>query len=146
MRGALLPLTIPAIAAGASTGWAEAGSAVIEEQHDSAPLMTNDKSLPMIERFGVCWRQTGATLERTLHDHRHIPGQRLQLVPALGPLRGLVLGEALQRSDCDLAMGFQPLRELGFVQSGKPGSFLASMFRGHDQQKEEVTRADVLKT
>ena len=59
---------------------------------------------------------------------------------------GLFLGEALQRIDGDLAVGFQPLRELRFVQSGKPGGFFEGMFRRHDHQKEEVTRADDLKT
>jgi hypothetical protein len=43
-------------------------------------------------------------------------------------------------------MSFQQLRELRFVQAGKPGGFLKRMFRGHDHQKQEVTHADVLKT
>ena len=100
----------------------------------------------MIERFGVFWMQTGALLERTIHDKRNIPGQLLQLLPGFGYLLGLFLGEAVQRLHCDFAMGFQHLRELGFVQSRKPGGFLERMFPGHDHQKQEVTRADVLKT
>jgi hypothetical protein len=108
--------------------------------------MPHDKSLAMIKCLGVCWMQTRAMLERTIHDNRKIPGQLFQLVPGFGHLLRLFLREALQRRDCDLAMGFQHLRELGFMPSGKPGGFLERMFPGHDHQKQEVTRADVLKT
>jgi len=90
--------------------------------------------------------QTGAMLERTIHDNRHMPGQLFQLLPGLGNVLGLFLGEALQRIDCDLAVGFQHLRELRFVQSGKPGGFFEGMFRGHDHQKQQITGADPLKT
>jgi len=90
--------------------------------------------------------QTGAMLERTIHDNRHMPGQLFQLLPGLGNVLGLFLGEALQRIDCDLAVGFQHLRELRCVQSGKPGSFFEGMFRGHDHQKQQITGADPLKT
>jgi hypothetical protein len=79
---------------------------VIEEPHDIGPLMTNDKSWAMIERLGVCWMQTGAMLERPIHDHRNLPGQLFQLLPGLGNGLGLLLGEARQRIDCDLAGGF----------------------------------------
>jgi hypothetical protein len=67
-------------------------------------------------------------------------------VQGFGNVLGLFLGEALQRIDCDMAMGFQQLRELGFVQSGKPGGFFEGMFRGHDHQKQQITGADPLKT
>jgi hypothetical protein len=43
-------------------------------------------------------------------------------------------------------MGFQHLRELGFMQSSKPGGFFEGMFRGHDHQKEQITGADPFKT
>jgi hypothetical protein len=43
-------------------------------------------------------------------------------------------------------MGLQHLRALGLMQSGKPGGFRERMFRGHDHQKQEITRADVRKT
>src|SRR4030095_6037307 len=46
----------------------------------------------------------------------------------------------------DVGMVFQHLRELGFVKSRKPDGFFEGMFRRHDHQKEEVTRADDLKT
>jgi hypothetical protein len=77
----------------------------MEEQHAIGPLMPNDKALAMIEGRGVVWMQTGAMLERTIHDNRHMPGQLFQLLPDLGNVLGLFLGEALQRIDCDLAMG-----------------------------------------
>jgi hypothetical protein len=67
-------------------------------------------------------------------------------LPGFGNVLGLFLGEALQRIDGDIAMGFQHLRELGFVQSGKPGGFFEGMFRGHDHQKQQITGADSLKT
>jgi hypothetical protein len=97
--------------------------------------MPNDKSLPVIEGLGVFWMQTGALLERTIHDKRNIPGQLFQLVPGCGYLLGLFLREAFQRRDCNFAMGFQHLRELGFVQSRKPGSFFERMLPGGDHQK-----------
>jgi hypothetical protein len=146
MLGAILQLTIPTIALALERDGTKRDQHVMEEQHDIGPLMTNDKSLPMIERFGVFGMQTGATLERTIHYYRNLPGQLCQLLPGFRNLLGLFLGKALQRRDCDLAMGFQHLRELGFMPSGKPGGFLERMFPGHDHQKQEVTRADVLKT
>ena len=118
----------------------------MEEQHDSGPLMPHDTSLSMLAGLGVFWMQTGALLERTIHDKRNIPGQLFQLVPGFGYLLGLFLGEAVERIHCDFAMGFQHLRALGFVPSGKPGGFLEGMFPGHDHQKQKVTRADVCKT
>ena len=146
MLGAILQLMIPAIALAIERDRPKRDQQVIEEQHDIGPLMTDDIPLAMIERLGVFWMQTGAMLESTIHDNRNSPGQLFQLLPGFGNLPGLFLGKALQPIDCDIAMGFQHLRELGFVQSGKPGGFLERMFRGHDHQKQEVTRADVLKT
>ena len=135
MLGAILQLMIPAITLAIERDGTKRNQHVMEEQHDIGPLMPNDKSLPMIERFGVFWMQTGATWERTIHDNRNLPGQLFQLVPGFGNVLGLFLGKALQRIDGDLAMGFPHLRELGFVQSRKPGGFLERMFRGHDHQK-----------
>jgi len=43
-------------------------------------------------------------------------------------------------------VGFQHLRELRCVQSGKPGGFFEGMFRGHDHQKQQITGADPHKT
>src|SRR5215510_8096663 len=126
---------IPAIALAIERDGTKWNQHVIEDQHDIGPLMTNDKSLAMIERLGVCWMQTGAMLERTIHDNRNIPGQLWQLLPGFGHMLGVLLGEVYQRRDCDLAMGFQHLRELGFVPPGKPGSFLERMFSGRDHQK-----------
>src|SRR5919108_3961679 len=146
MLGAILQLMIPAIALAIERDGTQRNQHVIEEQHDIGPLMPHDKSMPMIERFGVFRMQTGATLERTIHDNRNSPGELFQFVPGFGNLLGLFLGKALQRINGDMAMGFQHLRELGFVQSGEPGGFLERMFRGHDHQKQEVTRADVRKT
>src|ERR1700756_4026171 len=146
MLGVILQLMIPAITLAIERDGTQWDQHVMEDQHDIGPLMTNDKSLAMIERLGVFWMQTGAMLERTIHDNRNIPGQLFQLLPGFGNLLRLFLGEALQRIDGDIAMGFQHLRELGFVQSGKPGGFLERMFPGHDHQKQEVTRADVRKT
>src|SRR5262245_39776412 len=146
MLGAILQLMIPAIALAIERDGTKRNQQVMEEHHDIGPLMPNDKSVPMIERFGVFWMQTGATLERTIHDNRNSPGQLFQLLPGFGNLLGLLLGKPLQRRGCDRAMGFQHLRALGFVQSGNPGGFLESMFRGHNHQKQEITRADVRKT
>ena len=137
---------IPAIALALERDGTKRDQHLIENQHDISPLMTNDKSLPMIERLGVVWMQTGTMLERTIHDNRNLPGQLFQLLSGFGNVLGLLLGEALQRLDGDLAMGFQHLRELGFVQSGKPGGFFEGMFRGHDHQKQQITGAEPLKT
>ena len=108
--------------------------------------MPHDTSVAMMERLGVCWRQTGAMVERTLHDHRKRPGPLFPLWPGLGNGRGWLRGEALQRSDGALAGGLQPLREWSGVQSGKPGGFCEGLWRGHDQQKQPSTGADPLKT
>jgi len=101
MLGAILQLTIPAIALAIERDGTKRNQHVIEEQHDSGPLMTNDKSLPMIERFGVFWMQTGAMLERTIHDNRDRPGQLVQLLPGFGKVLGLVLGEAFRPGSWD---------------------------------------------
>src|SRR5215467_1548208 len=146
MLRAIRQLTVPAIALAIEGDGTKRDQHVIKEQHDIGPLMPNDKALPMIERFGVFWMQTRTMLERTIHDNRYLPGQLPQLLPGVGNLLGLFLGETLQRSDCDRTMSFQQLRELRFVQAGKPGGFLKRMFRGHDHQKQEVTHADVFKT
>src|SRR5919206_1434279 len=97
MLGAILQLTLPAIALAIERDGTKRNQQVWEEQHDIGPLMPNDKSLPMIERFGVFWMQTRTMLERTIHDKRHLPGQLAQLLPGLGHLLGLFLGETLQR-------------------------------------------------
>src|SRR6266446_8927138 len=146
MLGAIRQLMIPAIALAVARDGTKRDQHVMEEQHDIGPLMPNDKALAMIEGLGVFWMQTGAMLERTLHDNRTIPGQLWQLLPGFGHVLGVFLGEVFQRRDRDLAMGFQHLRALGFVPPGKPGSFLERMFSGRDHQKYEGTRADVLKT
>ncbi len=143
MFGAILQLMIPAIALARERDGSKRNQHVIEEQHNVGPLMPNDKPLAMIEGLGVFWMQTGAMLECTIDDNRNGPGQLVQLVPGFSYLPGLFLGEAFQGRDCDLAMGFQHLRKLGLVPSGKPGGFLEGMFPGHDHQKQEVARADV---
>src|SRR5262252_10999850 len=108
--------------------------------------MADDKAVAMIEPLGVFRLQTGPVLERTIDYEGYFPGQTLALVQGFGNVLGLFLGEALQRIDGDSAMGFQHLRELGFVQSGKLGGFCERMFRGHDHQKQQITGADPLKT
>jgi hypothetical protein len=108
--------------------------------------MAEDKAVAMIEPLGVFRMQTGPVLERTIDYEGYFPGQTLALVQGFGNVLGLFLGEALQRIDGDSAMGFQHLRELGFVQSGKPGGFFEGMFRGYDHQKQQITGADPLKT
>jgi hypothetical protein len=118
----------------------------MEEHDDIGPLMPHDKSLAMIEGLGGFWMQTGAMLERTIYDNRHSPGQLVQLVPGFGQALGLVLGEVLKRRDCHLAMGLQHLRELGLVESGKPGGCLERMSLSQDHQKQKGTHADMLKT
>jgi hypothetical protein len=115
MLGAILQGMISAIALAIERHGMKRDQHVIEEHYDIGPLMPHDKSLPMIECLGVFWMQTGAMLERTIHDNRDRPGQLVQFSPGFGKVLGLVLGEAFQRRDCDLAMGFQHLRELGFV-------------------------------
>src|SRR3982074_1689244 len=75
---------IPAIALAIERDGTKRNQHVIKDQHAIGPLMTHDKSLAMIERLGVFWMQTGAMLERTIHDNRHMPGQLFQLLPDLG--------------------------------------------------------------
>src|SRR5215470_5380060 len=137
---------IPAIALAIERDGTKRNQHVIDDSYDIGPLMADDKAVAMIEPLGVFRMQTGPVLERTIDYEGYFPGQTLALVQDFGNGLGLLLGEPLQRIDCDSAMGFQHLRELGFVQSGKPGGFLERMFPGHDHQKQEVTRADVLKT
>src|SRR5712692_7950163 len=98
MLSAIRQRMIPAIALAIERDGTKRNQHVLEDQHDIGPLMTNDKSLAMIERLGVFWMQTGAMLERTIHDNRNIPGQLLQLLPGFGNVLGLFLGEALQLS------------------------------------------------
>jgi hypothetical protein len=119
-----------------SRGWDEAASAVIEEQDDSRPLMTADKSLAMGELLGVFRMQTGTMLERTVKEHRYFPGKTFQGVQRFGKLLGLLLGEALERRDGNVGMGLQHLTELGFVESRKMGGFCEGMFRRHHHQQE----------
>jgi hypothetical protein len=85
-------------------------------------------------------------LERPIHDNRPSPGQLFQLLPGCGHVLRWLLGEALQRLDCNIARGFPHLRKWGFVQPGKAGGCLERMLRGHNPQKQEVTRADGLQT
>src|SRR5262249_52029867 len=109
MLGTIRQLMIPAIALAIEWDRTKRDEQVMEDQHDIGPLMTNDKALAMIERLGVFWMQTGAMLERTIHNNRNIPGQFFQLLPGFGHLLRLFFGEALQRRDGDMAMGFQHL-------------------------------------
>src|SRR5258705_13352618 len=99
MLGAILQLMIPAIALAIEWDGTKRDQHVMEDQHDIGPLMTNDKSLAMIECLGVFGMQTGAMLERTIHDNRNIPGQLVQFLPGFGHLLGLLLGEVFQRRD-----------------------------------------------
>lgn len=108
--------------------------------------MADDKAVAMIEPLGVFRMQTGPVLESTIDYEGYFPGQTFELVQGFGNVLGLFLGETLQRIDRDVGMLFQHLRELGFVKSRKPGGFFEGMFRRHDHQKEEVTRADDLET
>src|SRR5207244_6279541 len=107
--------------------------------------MADDKALAISGPLGVFRMQTGPMLERTIYYEYYFPGQTLALLQGFGNVFGLFLGETLQRIDRDVGMVLQHLRELGFVQSRKPGGFFEGMFRRHDPQKEEVTRADDLK-
>ena len=90
MLGAILQLMISAIALTVVRDGPKRYQHVMEEQHDIGPLMPNDKSLPVIECLGVFWMQTGALLERTIHDKRNIPGQLFQLFAGLWLLAWLV--------------------------------------------------------
>jgi len=146
MRSAIRQRMIPARARALQRDGTKRNQHGIEDHHASGPLMPNDQSLAMIERLGVVWMQTGARLERPLHDNRHRPGPRWHLLPELGNVLGVFLGEALQRRDCDMALGLPHLRALGFGPSGKPGGFFEGMFRGHDQHNQQRTGADPLKT
>jgi len=74
MLGSVLQLPLPAIALAIERDGTKRNQQVMEEQHAIGPWMPNDKSLPMIERFGVFWMQTSAMLERTIHDNRNLPG------------------------------------------------------------------------
>jgi hypothetical protein len=146
MLGAILPLRLPARALARARDGTKRSPPGMEEPHAMGPRMPNDPSLPLLDRVGVCWRQPGATLERPRHAHRQMPGPRVPLVPGVGNVLGLLLGQALQRSDGDRALGFHPLRALGGVPSGEPGGFRERLLRGHAHQKEEGARTDVLKT
>src|SRR5215510_16072335 len=81
MLGAILQGMISAIALAIERNGTKRDQHVIEEHDDIGPLMPHDKSLPMIECLGVFWMQTGAMLERTIHDNRDRPGQLVQLLP-----------------------------------------------------------------
>jgi hypothetical protein len=118
----------------------------MDDEHHIGPLMADDNAVAMIEPRGVFRMQTGPVLERTIDYECSFPGQTLALVQGFGNVLGLLLGEALQRRDGDSALGFQHLRALGFVQSGKPGGVFEGMLRGHDHQKQQLTGADPLKT
>jgi len=145
-RRALRQRLIPARALALPRDGTKRHHQVMEDPHERGPLLTNDPALAMRARLGVCWRQTGALLERTLHDHRPLPGQLWPLVPGLGHVRGVVLGEALQRRDGDSAVGLQHLRAWRGVPSGTPGGFCEGLLRGHDHQKQPSPGADPLKT
>src|SRR5437899_9080389 len=142
MFGSILQLMIPAIALAIERDGSKRNQHVIEEQHNIGPLMSNDKPLAMVEGLGVFWMQTGAMLECTIDDNRNGPGQLVQLLPGFSYLPGLFLGEAFQGRDCDLAMGFQHLRKLGLVPSGKPGGFLEGIFPGGSVLKVEMAILD----
>src|SRR2546430_12418713 len=117
----------------------------------SLPVRQAGNIWRLLEIHVVCRRSVLSACPQVKYRCRcsvkyYFPGQTLALVQGFGNVLGLFLGEALQRIDCDSAMGFQHLRELGCVQSRKPGGFFEGMFRGHDHQKQPITGADPLKT
>jgi hypothetical protein len=118
----------------------------MEDDHDSGPRMADDKAVARLEPLGVCRLQPGPVWARTIDYEGSWPGQPLELWQGWGNGLGGWLGEARQRRDCDLAMGLQPLREVGGGPSGKPGGFGEGRLRGHDHQKQQITGAAPLKT
>jgi len=146
MRSAIRQRMIPALAWARARDGTKRHQQVIEDHHALGPRMPNDTSLAMLERLGVFGMQTGAMVERTLHSHRPMPGPLWHRVPGLGNVRGLLLGEALQRRDCDRALGLHHLRAWGLVPFGKPGGFFAGMCRGHDHHTQQRTGAEPCKT
>jgi hypothetical protein len=144
--GARLQRLLPAITlarAWERPPWEQEG---MEAQHARGPRMPHDPSVAMLDRFGVCWMPPGALLERTRHDTRNRPGQLWQRVPGCGDVRGVWLGEAVQRLPCACALGLQHLRAVGCGPSSTPGRCFARLWPGRDHQTDEGTRADVLQT
>jgi hypothetical protein len=79
--------------------------------------MPDDLPFAMMKLLGVCRMQTRPMLEGTIHENRHFPGESFQGLQRLGNVLGLLLGEALECRDGNVAMGLQPLTEQGLVQS-----------------------------
>ena len=123
----------------------EGNQDVAQNQDDVGPLMTNDISLAMIERFGIFRVQTGPVLQRTVDEDDDLPGQPFDALERLGQLSGLCFREIFQRGDGHLGMRFQQVRKEGFMQSGKPGGFFEGMFRCRDHQKEQIAGTNPLK-
>jgi hypothetical protein len=139
-------IMLPAIALALERDGTKRNQHVMDDSHDIGPRMADDKAVAMNEPLGVFRMQTGPVLERTLDYECYVPGQTLALLPGFGNMRGLLLGETLQRRDRDVGLVLQHLREWGCVKSRKPGGVFEGLFRRHDHHKEEGTRADDLKT
>jgi len=56
MLGAVLQLTLPAIALAIERDGPKRNQQVMEEQHDIGPWMPNDKSVPMLELTIPNWQ------------------------------------------------------------------------------------------
>jgi hypothetical protein len=133
-RGAIRPLTLPALALAREGEGTKRHQLGIEEQHAMGPLRPHDTALPMMERFGGGGMPTSALWERPIHDQRHLPGQLSQLWPGWGHGLGGLRGEPLQRLACDRALSLPHLRAWGLGQSGTPGGFRERLVRGHAHQ------------
>ena len=96
---------IPAIALALEREGTKRYPPVMDDDHDRGPRMADAKAVAMIEPLGVFRMQTGPVLERTIDYEGYFPGQTLARVQGFGNVLGLLLGEVLQRIDCDSAMG-----------------------------------------
>lgn len=104
-----------AVALAIEGNWLEGNQDVAQNQDDVGPLMTNDISLAMIERFGIFRVQTGPVLQRTVDEDHDLPGQPFDALERLGQLSGLCFREIFQRGDGHLGMRFQQVRKEGFI-------------------------------
>ena len=111
MRRLISTMMIQAIALAIVGDGTKRNQPVMEEQDDMRPLMTDDKSVAMVELLGVFRMQTGTRRERTVNEQRYFPGETFQGVQRFGKLLSLFLGEAIERRDDHVGMGVWSWRE-----------------------------------
>ncbi len=85
----------------------EGNQDIAQNQDNVGPLMPDDISLAMIERFGVFRVQTGPVLQRTVDEDHDFPGQPFDALERLGKSPGVCFREIVQRGDGHLGMRLQ---------------------------------------